>query len=82
MPFDRPPATTMRRVRIAADAGIQRVAARRVGRALAARGQAGLEHQLGQLPAVERQLDDLLVRDDLSDARVARLDQRGGALRR
>jgi hypothetical protein len=41
-----------------------------------------LEHELRQLAAVQRQLDDLLVRDDLSDARVARLDERRGALNR
>ena len=47
---------------------------------LAARREARLEHQLGQLTAVERQFEHLLVGDDLADARVARLDERGAAL--
>ena len=70
------------RVGIAADAAVQRVGARCVAGALAAGREAGLEHQLRQLPAVERQLEHLLIRDDLSDAGVPRLDQRRAALDR
>ena len=40
------------------------------------RREAGEEDQLGGLPAVERQLDDALVVDDLADAGGMRLDHR------
>ena len=82
MPFDMPPATDDRRVRITAYAAVQGVAARGVVAALSARRQARPEHQFGQLAAVERQLEHLFVGDHLADARVPRLDQRGTSLHR
>ena len=82
MPFDSPPADDDRRVGIAADSGVQHRRARRVGGARSARRHARLEDQLCQLPAVERQLEHLLVRDHLPDAGVTRLDQRRAALDR
>ena len=69
-------------VRIAAYAGVHDVAARRIGRALAAGRQTCLEHELLELTAVQRQLEHLLVRDHLADAGIPRLDERRGALHR
>lgn len=67
---------------VVAHAGVQRAGAIGRRRAGAALRQPRLEDQLGELPSVERQFQYLLVRDDLSDARAARLDERRTSLNR
>ena len=68
MPLAWPPATEMVDGRIVL-VGVEVAGGRRGG-------EAGEEDQLGRLPAVQRQLDDALVVDDLADAGRVRFDHR------
>jgi hypothetical protein len=70
------------RAGITPNAGVERARTRGIAAAFAASREAGLEDQLGELSTVQRQLEHLLVRDDLTDARVACLDERRAPLHR